>query len=200
MTERHEQVNTMAEIILQRPAVTARQLAHALDFAQERSVYYWLRKAGFRGLTDFRTAVLTGEYPVATEASTGPVALRATHVAEVPLLAAERPPTGSTPLDYVITTRSVSRDAFAVTIESDEYRPLVERNDILLIDPDERLADGDLALVQPGPQHPILCRIYASPKRWYVHPVTGRPIDRPRRNPSVDVRLLGRVIGLQRSY
>lgn len=199
MTERHRNVDTMAAIILERPAVTARQLAHALDFAQERSVYYWLRKAGFRGLTDFRTAVLTGEYPVATTASSGPMTFRARHVAELPLLAAERPPTDG-PSDYVVTTRSVSREAFAISVDSDDYRPLVERNDILLIDPDDRLADGDLAWVQPSSGQEMLCRVYASPRRWYVHPVTGRPVDAPDMEHTGGVRLLGRVVGLHRSF
>ena len=60
MSDRHRPVDRMAEIILARPSVTARQLAQELGFAQERSVYYWLRKAGYGGLQSFRAAVLTG--------------------------------------------------------------------------------------------------------------------------------------------
>lgn len=195
MTERHPNVDTMAAIILKRPTITARQLADALDFAQVRSVYYWLRKAGYRGMTDFRQAVLTGKYPVSTTASAGPVQLRARHVAEVPLLAAERPPS-----DYVVTTRTVSREAFAVAVDSDDYRPLVERNDILLIDPDDRLVDGDLAWVEPDSGRQVLCRVYATPERWYVHPVTGRPIEPPPKDGPVGIRLLGRVVGLHRTF
>ncbi len=200
-TERHEYVNTMAEIILERPTATAKQLARALGFSQERSVYYWLRKAGFTGLTDFRTAVLTGEYRVAVTSAGGPVTLRAGRVAELPLLAAERS-SAAAPVDYVITTRSVSRDAFAVTVNTDEYRPIVEKNDILLVDPDEPPADGDLALVRHRAQRhqPTICRIYVLPRRWYVHPVTGRPLTAFGDHDAADVRLLGRIIGLHRSF
>lgn len=197
-TERHEYVNTMAEIILERPTATAKQLARELGFSQERSVYYWLRKAGFAGLTDFRTAVITGEYRVAVTASPGTVPLRARQVAELPLLASEA--TSDVPVDYVITTRSVSPDAFAVTVDSDDYRPLIERNDILLVDPDESPLDGDLALVRRGNEPPTLCRIYVLPKFWYVHPVTGQPLAKFIDGEPPDVQLLGRVIGLQRTF
>lgn len=195
-TERHDYVNEMAEIILAHPAVTVRELARALGFSQERSVYYWLHKAGFSGLTEFRTAVLTGAYRVAVRSGAGPVSFRARHVSELPVLAAERLPEDA-PLDYVLTTRAVSRDAFAVTAESDDYRPLVERNDLLLIDPAEEPGDGDLVLVRCAGEAPRLCRVYVGARRLYVHPVTGRPL--PERD-SRAVTVLGRVVALHRSF
>lgn len=198
-TQRHEYLNTMAEIILARPTATAKQLATALGFSQERSVYYWLRKAGFDGLKEFRTAVLTGEYRVAVTSIGGPVTVRASYVAELPLLAAEDAGEGET-VGYVITTRAVSREAFALTVESDEYRPMVEEGDILLIDPDEPPEDGDLAMVRRGAEPPALCRVYMKPRRWYVHPVTGKPLAAYNETRGAGVRLLGRVVGLQRSF
>jgi len=195
-TERHDYVNAMAEMILTHPTVTARELARALGFSQERSVYYWLHKAGFAGLNEFRTAVLTGEYRIALRSGRGTMPFRARHVAELPLLAAERSPAGA-PIDYVLTTRTVSPDAFAVTAESDDYRPLVERNDVLLVDPEEEPSDGDLVLVRCGAEPPRLCRIYVGPRRLYVHPVTGKPLPELLHGA---VTVLGRIVALHRSF
>jgi len=196
MSQRHRHVDRMAEIILQRPSVTARQLAQAMGFAQERSVYYWLRKAGFAGLKAFRTAVLTGRYAVAVPAAHSG-RLRAPQVAEVPLVPAQTP-TNAAPSGYVVTTQPVGRGAFALTIDSDEYRPLVERNDVLLIDPDQQPADGDLVLVQPGSGLPVLCRMYPGGRPRFIHPITGRPL--AASYGSDDATVLGRVVGLQRTF
>lgn len=197
MSERHPPVDRMAEIILQRPAVTARQLAQELGFAQERSVYYWLRKAGFAGLKSFRAAVLTGKYPVATAAPQRP--LRAARVAEVPLVSvAPSPP--AAPHGYVVTTQPVSHGAFALTVDSDDYRPLVERNDVLLIDPGQPPADGDLVLVQAGPDSLVLCRMYPESRPRFVHPITGRPLRMAAYGTTDSATVLGRVVGLQRTF
>src|SRR5690606_8903125 len=138
LSERHPPVRRMAASIHQRPAVTARPLDHHLSFAQQRSVYYCLPKAGVARLTPFRAAVLTGKYPVATAAPQRP--LRAARVAEVPLVSAAPSPPAA-PHGYVVTTQPVSHGAFALTVDSDDYRPLVERNDVLLIDPGQPPAD-----------------------------------------------------------
>lgn len=198
MSERHPPVDRMAEIILQRPAVTARQLAQELGFAQERSVYYWLRKAGFAGLKSFRAAVLTGKYPVATAAPQRP--LRAARVAEVPLVSAAPSPPAA-PHGYVVTTQPVSHGAFALTIDSPDYRPVVEPDDVLLIDPDQEPEDGDLVVIQAGSGQPLLCRTYPRSRPRFVHPVTGRPLAlSPGYGPVAEAKVLGRVIGLQRRF
>src|SRR5690606_40893736 len=118
MSDRLPQVDRMSEIILQRPSVTGKELARELGFAQERSVYYWLHKAAYAGLRDFRAAVLTGAYPVATApASSRP--LRAQQVAEVPLVSGFLGD-ASRPCDYVVTTQALGRGAFALTVDSDD--------------------------------------------------------------------------------
>ncbi|MBO8141885.1 MAG: hypothetical protein H0Z37_06895 [Firmicutes bacterium] len=197
MSDRHPPVDRMAEIILRRPTVTAQQLARELGFAEERSVYYWLRKAGYNGLKAFRSAVLTGDYPVAVPRDTGRPGAR--QVAEVPLLSTAWPDE-PTLAGYVVTTRIVSRAAFAVSVDSDDYRPLVERDDILLIDPSGNLADGDLALVQPGSGPPVLCRVYTVSRPWFVHPVTGRPVLHHEAGAKDGPTLLGRVVELHRAF
>ncbi len=199
MSDRHRHVDRMAEIILARPSVTGQELARLLGFAQERSVYYWLRKAGFAGLKEFRTAVLTGAYAVAA-APEGTRPSRAGRVSEVPLV-----PTGDRSQgaagEYVVTTQAVSHGAFALTISSDEYRPLVERSDVLLVDPGQRPGNGDLVVVKAGTGVPILCRIYLAHPPLFVHPVNGRPLSLPGAyGRAQGAAVLGRVVGLQRTF
>src|SRR5690606_4640996 len=142
---------------------------------------------------------VSGEYRVAVTSIGGPVTVRASYVAELPLLAAEDAGEGET-VGYVITTRAVSREAFALTVESDEYRPMGEEGDILHIDPDEPPEDGDLPMVRRGADPPALCRGYMRARRGCVHPVTGKPRAAYTDPRGAGVRLLGRVVGLQSSF
>src|SRR5690606_42114663 len=134
MSNRLPHVDRMAEIILQRPSVTGKELARELGFAQERSVYYWLHKAGYAGLKEFRTDVLTGAYALAAP-PVGSRALRAPQVAEVPLVSSFHRDPGR-PREYVVPTQPLSHSALALTVDSDEYRPLVARSHTLLVEPD----------------------------------------------------------------
>ena len=86
-TQRHEYLNTMAEIILARPTATARSNWPG-RWASLRSAASTTgcARPDSTGLNDFRTAVLTGEYRVAVTSAGGPVTLRAGRVAELPLL------------------------------------------------------------------------------------------------------------------
>src|SRR5690625_3041641 len=173
MVQRYPEVNKIAAIILARPAATARDIAQELQYSQPRSVYYWLRKAGYNGLTAFRDAVLTGAYPVTTY-SGGPVSLRAARVAEIPMTI----PAESTDAekDYVVTTKEVSPDAFALKVASDAYVPVFERDDVLIIDPDDTVKEGDLVVLRDDREGDIFCRAYPGRKPLYVHPTNGRPI------------------------
>src|SRR5690606_36790877 len=60
--EAHDVLQRMSQLVRERPDITVRELADALEYSQERSVYYWLNKAGFRGIRQFRDAVLRGEW------------------------------------------------------------------------------------------------------------------------------------------
>lgn len=49
----------MAEIVRNDPSVTVRDIAKRMNFLEQRSVYYWLSKGGFKGLRHFKRAVLS---------------------------------------------------------------------------------------------------------------------------------------------
>ncbi|PSR20711.1 MAG: hypothetical protein C7B45_13815 [Sulfobacillus acidophilus] len=55
-------IDRIANLILEDPLITANRLAHRLGYAEEKTVYYWLHKANFSGLTAFKKAVLHGQF------------------------------------------------------------------------------------------------------------------------------------------
>lgn len=199
MDERYPEVNKMAAVVLAKPAATAREIARELRYAQPRSVYYWLRKAGFNGLAPFRHAVLTGAYPVAASPR-GPFKPRAEHVAEVPLAHGDGPDDDD---QYVVTTRNVGDDAFALKVPTDEYAPLFQRDDIVIVDPTSAVEQGDLVAVRTDDGDEKLCRAYPGRRPLYVHPGTGRPL-----GPSEDeqgplqgpLQILGKIVSMQRHF
>lgn len=67
-----EILQKMARFIQSNPNITVRELASLLGYAEERSVYYWLNKARFAGIRDFRQAVLTGRFNFTPDAPAGP--------------------------------------------------------------------------------------------------------------------------------
>jgi hypothetical protein len=58
----------IAEVILQDPSVSVRDIARRLGYAEEKTIYYWIQKRGFHGIRAFKRAVLTGQYRGATVA------------------------------------------------------------------------------------------------------------------------------------
>jgi hypothetical protein len=58
----HDVIDKIAELILQDPSISVREVATRLGYAEEKTVYYWLSKRGFHGIRPFKRAVLTGQY------------------------------------------------------------------------------------------------------------------------------------------
>jgi hypothetical protein len=61
-------VDKIAELIRTDPSITVKELARRLGYAEEKSVYYWINKRGFRGIRPFKRAVLTGQFRTASSA------------------------------------------------------------------------------------------------------------------------------------
>lgn len=54
----NETLAYMAALIRENPSITVREIANHLKFADNKSVYYWLSKANYQGIGDFKQAVL----------------------------------------------------------------------------------------------------------------------------------------------
>ncbi len=79
-------LNQMAQLILEDPFITAKQLARQLGYAEEKSVYYWVDKTMFHGLNGFKRAVLSGQYRV----SSSPARDQRSRYGRVPVVAGFR--------------------------------------------------------------------------------------------------------------
>ena len=47
-------IDQMAYFILANPNITGKELAAKLGYSEPKSIYYWLEKAGYEGLKDFK--------------------------------------------------------------------------------------------------------------------------------------------------
>ncbi len=135
-------LDKLVELIRHNPMMSGKSLARQLGYAEARSLYHWCHKAGYKGLRDFREAVLRYEYP--------PLALP-----EGRLVLSEP---GLEPrfVSYFDDGRPVLAEdtlvwpaVFAYRWNDDSLAPTVRRGDVLLIDAGPLSeSDGDLVLLQ----------------------------------------------------
>ncbi|HEY8531838.1 MAG TPA: S24 family peptidase [Limnochorda sp.] len=192
--EANDVLRRMSQLVRERPGVTVRELARALGFSQERSVYYWLNKADFQGIRQFREAVLRGEVgtPSGSARTATAYAVPLYRFSQIPFPSQEPPPTSR----HVLVDVPPLPELFAVEAEGSEYVPLIEPQDQLIIDPSAEPRDGDLVLVVLRGYGPAIRRIFGQNPTWLVHPCRGRPLEAHHAPPVI----LGRVTRLLRSF
>jgi len=139
-------IDKMVRFVVANPNITARELAEMLGYAEPKSVYYWLEKAGFRGMKDFRKAVLSRSFPPPAGKAETPIAKDAPNAFLIPIYHDAKDFQGYSYLkDYLKTHLSPS--SFAILLSTDEFQPLAKTGDLLIIDPKASLGEGDLLLV-----------------------------------------------------
>ena len=52
-------LSQMANLVRENPSITVREIARELQFADNKSVYYWLEKHNFHGINEFKRVVLS---------------------------------------------------------------------------------------------------------------------------------------------
>ncbi|MGI6632214.1 MAG: hypothetical protein ACOX5M_04115 [Bacillota bacterium] len=138
-------IDDMVHLVMQDPNVTAKEIAAHLGYAEEKSVYYWLHKAGFQGLRDFRLAVLRRRFPPPPEIQS-PSKARDSGSVSIPLYPdgdRKARPTGI--WQYIHSHAGPS--SFGIIFERSDYPPVVSRGDVLVVDPDAPCFQGDLVWV-----------------------------------------------------
>jgi hypothetical protein len=166
-----DSLERMASIVREDPSVTVKELARRMGFAEQKSVYYWLGKQKFRGLKEFKRAVLAQRHSAKVEDGGKPAAL--------PGDAPETPRQGSHRLMSVPVASGVSRDGqpvwsqdtihielpgrtsssvYAVRIEPPAEAPYSQ--EWLIVDPLESPRDGSLALCVQKDGMPVVCRTF----------------------------------------
>ncbi|MGI6663711.1 MAG: hypothetical protein ACOX4B_09770 [Bacillota bacterium] len=139
-------IDDMVHIVMRNPNATAKDIAAELGYAEEKSVYYWLGKAGFRGLKDFKLAVLRRTPPKTQVETQKPAYARESGVPAFRLYPEEDTralPTGL----WEHIGKQAGPHSYGVLLTKSEFPPLVSRGDVLVVDPQAPFFQGDLVWV-----------------------------------------------------
>jgi len=131
----------MVAIVRSRPNIKVRELARELGFAEDRLVYYWIRKSGHSGIKSFKDAVLSGR--IGGDAPEEPLPL---HVKE-------------------------AEGGTTTTVTSWEYAPLLMPGDELRVDRSRPPVDGDLVMVKLKGEEGAIRRYLVGNPALLVHPI-----------------------------
>jgi len=202
-----ELLERMAQAIRNNPSITVRELARRMGYSEERSVYYWLKKAGFLGIRDFRNAVLRGTFPPLGNAGSPRRTAAPERIAEgdasqavVPLLERLPRPGAALPAvkgPFVPVYREVTPGSFAFRLAAPDYAPLLMEGDILVVDPSTPFTHGDYVVLATEGDDPLVRRAVGTRPPYWVHPVDWRLPPAPD-DPSL--RVMGKIVTLIRLF
>lgn len=137
-------INQMAQLVLANPTITAKELAKKMGYTEQKSIYYWLKKAGFKGMKDFRKAVLARYFRLPVVCDEKPATQGCENLC-IPLYTDDE---NLKRLDCISFIQShLGPHTFATLITKDEFGNTAQSGDILIIDPDASYIQGDLLLV-----------------------------------------------------
>jgi hypothetical protein len=158
-------LDDMAKLVLRNPNVTAKELAKSLGYAEQKSVYYWLDKGGYRGMKDFREDVLRGRFPFSPGKPEPELARD--HLKSVPVYTSGGLMDGRSSLSEFLKT-NLGSECYGVLITSQIAGLSSGDGDLALIDPNAPHTQGDLvALKVEGTLK--LARRYSLPSRANIY-------------------------------
>lgn len=67
-----------------------------------------------------------------------------------------------------ITNKAVSQKAFAVVVVDNDMEPRFMAGDLLVIDPEKRVIDGEFCLLDPARNGRIICRKFEETSQMYI--------------------------------
>lgn len=163
----------IAALVMENPNITVREIAQKLGYAEEKSVYYWLEKAKFAGIKDFKKSVLTGAVSPGLFASDkepkappqGVTSLKDTlSLLDLPVrrhfpvrAPGERPLSQYLPIGF-------APGSYLVPAPEDLPSGLVRKGDLLLVDASSPLQSGDLVMGVSETGEPQVLRRYVTPR------------------------------------
>lgn len=158
-------LDDMAKLVLRNPNVTAKELAKSLGYAEQKSVYYWLEKGGYKGIKDFREDVLRGGFPF-PQPKPGVELLR-DGLKSLPVYSPGGLRESRTNLSEFLRT-NLGSESYGVILTSEIAGIVSGAGDLALIDPNAPHTQGDLvALKVEGTLK--LARRYSLPGRANVY-------------------------------
>lgn len=164
-------IDEMSRLVLADPNVTAREIARQLGYAEEKSVYYWLQKAGFSGIRDFKKSVLRRVLTSPPRAEPG-VARDAGEPAISLYTDTDAKTARTTLMDHIDS--HLGRDSFGILLTHADFRPLASAGDVLIVDPDAPSFQGDLMWASVRGQM-LLVRQYGMPDTSLLYVDAGQP-------------------------
>lgn len=158
-------LSQMAALVRENPSITVREIAAKLQFADSKSVYYWLGKGNVSGINEFKRLVLAGEDPRPPALGVG----TGTHYAlTLPLFAwnpQQKNPVGEW---YHFDTDPDPQGLFALRVGSNDFSPWFAEQDVLIV-----CAGGNIAenawIVLRTEQEFFLARVV---NEKFIHPAT----------------------------
>ncbi|HHT41987.1 MAG TPA: hypothetical protein GX014_01100 [Firmicutes bacterium] len=125
----------MAALIKQNPSITVRQIAAELQFADSKSVYYWLEKGNIKGINEFKRLVLGEECP---QPGLFSIEIEGTphYLVSIPLF--DWNPKRKKPVEewFHLHNHPQPQGLFAIRVGTNDYSPWFMENDVLIIDGD----------------------------------------------------------------
>lgn len=146
----------MRKAVQAQPTITVRELAALMGYSEERSVYYWLQRAGFKGLRDFKASVLTG-WDHGDDASVKMSGI-------------------------VAGVQEDGDDEYKdrmLTVDTAEFAPWLLPGDRLVLDATQKPRDGHLVVLRFAQGKTLLRRYIEGNPPLFIHPANPKQLLRP---------------------
>lgn len=151
----NETLAHMAALIRENPSITVREIANEMRFADNKSVYYWLGKANFKGIQDFKKNVL-GTDSSTVEGISVEMNRNNYFLLKVPLRSWRNIKKEDGPQWYYFLHQNPNpRGIFAIQIETNDFTPWFFNQDILVIDTLQDYQQGMWVLLKQGRNYSI---------------------------------------------
>lgn len=163
-------LSQMANLIRENPGITVREIANALQFADNKSVYYWLEKNNFHGINDFKRVVLS-DLQRFTDGLSVKINDSRSYLVRAPLFAwdpSKKDPVGEWCFLY---NHPDPRGIFAVLVGDQSFSPWLMPQDILIVD-EHGTGENDEWILLVGDRG--YCLGISVPDGPIIDPRTGR--------------------------
>ncbi len=172
-----DHMRKMTSIVRRDPSITVKDLTREMGFAEQKSVYYWLDKHGFRGLREFKRAVLSQrssfelDKPKQSEQARETSTLRPGHrVISVPVATAVS--TDGTPVWSQYAFHMEFPEEMPSSVYAIRARDLFgtgKRNEWLIVDPIGSPKDGSLVVASRQDGSKLVARLisFGSVRRYF---------------------------------
>ncbi len=187
----NETLAYMAALVRENPNITVREIADKMKFADNKSVYYWLAKANYHGIGEFKQAILTEQ-----NKNLDGIVIKQNNknkfIIKVPL----RNWAGKKSRDglkwfHIFHDYPNPRGLFATIIETNEFSPWFSEKDLIVVDTSLNMSAKPWVLCKKGRSFLI---VRYGPQNSIYHPSTLKPCSRS------GIVLLGPIIKLLRDW